>query len=59
MRDAQYYRDRLAELNKVIDGSTMQRLINTEQLIEARDYCKRRIWECDYAEAIGVILDSN
>ena len=57
-RDAQYYRDRLAELNEVIDGPPGQRL-NSPQLIEARDFCRRRIRECEYAKAIGVILDSN
>lgn len=57
IRDAQYYRDRLAELEVVLAGTPAGR--NVDQLMAARLYCKRRIRECEYEEAVAVILDSN
>lgn len=57
IRDAQYYRDRLAELEVVLRGTPDGR--NVEQLTNARDYCIRRIIECEYQEAVAVILNSN
>ena len=55
MRDAQYYRDRLAEIESGIEQTGR----NVEQLMEARDFCKRRILECEYQDAVDVILNSN
>ncbi len=56
-RDAQYYRDRLAELEVVLHGTPAGR--NVEQITNARDYCIRRIRECEYQDALDVILNSN
>ncbi len=55
MKDAQYYRDRLAEIEAVIEHTGR----NVEQLMESRDFCNRRIIECEYQEKLAVILDSN
>ena len=55
IRDAQFYRDRLAEL----EAETQQGGRNVEQLIEDRRFCRQRIIECEYQEAVAVILDRN
>lgn len=57
-RDAQYYRDRLAEI-KLVLASGRRGGRNVGQLIKARDFCKRRIIECEYQDKVDVILDSN
>ena len=58
MRDAEFYRDRLAEIELVIAGTPPGGRV-MEQYIKARDFCKRRIRECEYQERIAIILLSN
>ena len=57
-RDSQFYQIRLMELEQVLAASRSDGR-NVGQLIKARDYCIRRIRECQYQDRVDVILNSN